>query len=249
MCRPVTVNASENCAVTLKSTEDCCGVGLVSVLGLATVNVISGLGEGMSRRGIAFDDYLRSLPSDERFVLGIVLGGSARPDKGFFRLGTIIQRANQLVDPRKLHFIIQGPPDELYVAHTQYVASLYAQPNVTLLASTLPYSEIVASFSRSHIALMPYDPGTYEWRGSAMLMEAIMFNRQVICQAGTAFADQARAYGAGEVCGTDADFSDAIAALSERDPKTITAFATIARTQYLSVVNQSCSAWFEKAAS
>jgi hypothetical protein len=188
------------------------------------------------------------LPMPSNGPTTFLLGGSARADKGFLRLGTIIQRANQLVDPRKMHFIVQGPPDELYVAHSRYVASLHAQPNVTLLASTLPYSEIVASFRRSHVALMPYDPGTYEWRGSAMLMEAIMFNRQVICQAGTAFAEQARTYGAGEVCGTDADFSDAIGALSERDPGTIAAFATIARKQYLTEVKQSCSAWFQKAA-
>lgn len=174
-----------------------------------------------------------------------LMGGAARADKGFFRLADIISRVNSVVNPSEVSFIIQGPPKDVLLANAEYMKRLWTLPNVEMLESTLPYAEIVESFRRSHVALMPYMADTYEYRGSAMLMEALMFNRPAICQAGTAFAEQASIYGCGEICADDEEFSRAIERARLKPAPLMAEQAMLSRSFYLQDVQKSCDQWFE----
>ena len=144
-----------------------------------------------------------------------------------------------------MRFIIQGPPDATFAAHTDYMRWLYSLPNAEILPGQVPYTEIVRSFRDSHVALMPYAQDVYANRGSAMLMEALMFGRLAICQAGTGFADQARLYNAGATCGTEEDFADAIVMFAQKSPGMIREQAALARRYYLEDVDRSCKAWIK----
>lgn len=185
-----------------------------------------------------------ALPEDGPITF--LSGGSARLDKGFLRLQNIIETVNDRFDPARVHFVIQGPPDALFAEHIAYMRWLYALPNAEILPGQISYDEIKRSFAQSHVALMPYDEATYANRGSAMLMEAMMFGRGAICQAGTGFAGQAELYGAGPTCATDEDFADAIADYAQKAPADIRAQATTARAHYLEDVDRSCRAWIAR---
>ncbi len=174
-------------------------------------------------------------------------GGSARPDKGFFRLNSIITKVNQQIGAHKARFIVQGLPDEQWHQNISYIRSLYAQPNVELLSGQIPYSEIQRTFNASHVGLMPYDPAVYEWRGSAMLMESMLFERLTICQSNTGFSEQARLYNAGQVCNTDDDFVEAICAYAMMKPAELNIYAKMARDRYLQDVKSACDTWISGA--
>lgn len=170
-------------------------------------------------------------------------GGSARPDKGFFRLQSIIDQVHEMIDPRKVHFIIQGLPDHMYQDNLAYLRSLQALPNTEVLPGQIPYAAIRKTFAESHVGLMPYDATIYEWRGSAMLMESMLFERLVICQSNTGFADQARLYQAGEICSTDAEFALAICQYAGMTPERLKDYASLARKYYIRDVDQACRRW------
>lgn len=175
--------------------------------------------------------------------LTVLSGGSAREDKGFFRLRNIISLVHKRIDPDQVRFIIQGPPDALFHRHPDYMAWLHALPNAEILPGTVPYAEIQRSFHESHVSLMAYDQPTYAYRGSAMLMEAMLFGRLALCQGGTGFAEQCMLYNSGLVCNTDDDFADAIAMYASLPPARIAQQASHARAHYLEDVKRACDAW------
>lgn len=176
-------------------------------------------------------------------------GGSARADKGFFRLRSIIEQVNATIDPAQVRFIIQSSPDHMYNQHAGYLRSLQALPNVKMLPGQITYDEIRQSFANSHISLMPYDPEIYEWRGSAMLMESMLFQRLVICQNNTGFSDQAQRYQAGRICSSDAEFANAICIYAQMPSEQLTEYAGLARKYYIQDVDQACRHWITGEAS
>ncbi len=191
-----------------------------------------------------FSPEVVPLPAPEKSDRTTFLaGGSARSDKGFFNLVEIIQKANARAGAENLHFIVQSLPDSQVAENEVYIRALLSQPNVTLMAGQVSYDEIIEAFAASHVALMPYDTATYAWRGSAMLMEAMMFERLVIAQAGTGFADQARFYNAGELVETIDDFAEAISYLSRVPHRHLHARAAQARTHYMEDVKTACDQW------
>ncbi len=185
------------------------------------------------------------LPMSDDGPITFLSGGSARPDKGFFRLKPIIEAVLKQLDPAQVRFVIQGPPEATFAAHTDYMRWLYSLPNAEIMPGQVPYSEIIRSFEVSHVALMPYAQDVYANRGSAMLMEALMFGRLAICQSGTGFSDQARLYNAGATCGSEEDFADAIVMFAQKSPAMIREQAALARRFYLEDVDRSCRAWIQ----
>lgn len=181
------------------------------------------------------------MPADQPVTF--LAGGSARHDKGFFRLKSIIEQVNATIDPARARFIIQGLPDHMYNQHIGYLRSLKAMPNVDVLPGQISYDEIRQSFADSHISLMPYDPEIYEWRGSAMLMESMLFQRLVICQNNTGFSDQAQRYQAGRICSSDAEFANAICIYAQMPSAQLAEYAGLARKYYIQDVDQACRQW------
>lgn len=195
-----------------------------------------------------FSPVIDAIEMPQDGPITFLAGGSARIDKGFFRLKSIIDHVHAKIDPARVRFIIQGLPDHMYSEHVRYLRSLQALPNAEVLPGQIPYDKIRQSFADSHVGLMPYDPEIYEWRGSAMLMESMLFQRLVICQNNTGFSDQAQRYQAGKVCSSDAEFADAICFYAQMSPEQLTDYAGLARKYYIRDVDQACRQWITGAA-
>ena len=139
-------------------------------------------------------------PADGPFVF--LCPGSARHDKGFVQLWTIFSEIRRRDPELTIRFITQTLPDR-DIVHWQNLASqLYALPGVELLPTMISAAEMQRLYRRSHAVLLPYDPETYRYRGSAVMMEAAGCGRPALTLAGTGFAPQIAYYGLGRVMPT-----------------------------------------------
>jgi hypothetical protein len=150
----------------------------------------------------------------------VFCGGTARIDKGYLRLDNIASLVYEKRPQRDVRFFVQPlPPVESY-RFVEYTRNLISQPGVELVNDRMTAAELASWSAYAHAFLMPYDKTVYRFRGSAMLMEAIAYGRQVITEASTGYAPQVEYYGAGTLCQTDQEYADAIvnmAALSREE--------------------------------
>ena len=194
---------------------------------------------------IVFD--LDALPLLDKEPFTVLSGGSARPDKGFFRLSNIIDMVNDQMSPGKVRFIVQNLPDHEISQFRDYFRTLAAKPNVEILPGSIPYANILDAFGRCDVTILPYDPDIYRFRGSAMLMESIVLHRPAICQARTAFAEQCRLYSAGTICESDQDFADAVCTYSGIPAELRKRNSRLAAEQYLGETKTAHFNWLEGA--
>lgn len=188
------------------------------------------------------------LPMPEADHFAVLCGGSARIDKGFLRLPSIIKKVLDIKgQSRRIEFRVQNLPPEDQLRHLPTVAFLYACPYVELMESTLSFDEIVDTYRQTSLSIMPYDSATYKERGSAILMESIMFGRIVAGQGGTAFSEQILKYNCGEVCNTDEQFAEAIIRLSDVPTEFLNVQISNARHRYLRDVDRAYSNWLGEA--
>jgi len=179
--------------------------------------------------------------------LTVLCGGSARADKGFFRLEHIVTQANRTIGVQNIRFLIQNLVVKEQLLYRDYVKKLYCIPNVTLLDGVLSYEEMAESYRQAHLSMMPYSQETYEFRGSAILMESLLQGRIVIGQARTAFAEQIKYYCGGDVCDSDLDFVEALRLLAESPRHYLKEQADMARRRYLADVDQAYDNWLGSA--
>ena len=97
-------------------------------------------------------------------------------------------------------FEVQAMPREDHEFNAEYEISLASIPSVRVFAATLTTQDLVEFYHRSYIVVLPYDPKVYEYRGSAIMQEAIAYTRPVVCLAGAAYAASVRRYQNGYVC-------------------------------------------------
>lgn len=144
----------------------------------------------------------------------VICPGSARFDKGFLDLLGIF-RSVRVRDPNlEICFVTQALPPKEAVNHESYCSHIYAIPGVTLLPHSISEGEMNDLYRDCHLILLPYDPGIYRHRGSAVLMEAASRGRQVLTLSGCAFSDQVVYYGLGRVVPSVKEMADAILELS-----------------------------------
>lgn len=136
--------------------------------------------------------------------------GSGRADKGFFDSLAIAQAVLNQDPDAKIRLVIQDmqPKDKLY--NPNFSKTLATFPNVDLLAASLPEDDIDAMMQSSYGYFLPYSPGTYRQRGSAIFQEAISYGKSVIVKQGTGFSDLVTRYKAGHLAETPADFAKSI---------------------------------------
>lgn len=137
------------------------------------------------------------LPSGSHFT--VVCPGSARFDKGFLSLLEIFTAVRKQDPQGKVQFVTQVLPDRDLKAHVDYLRRLHAVPGVTILPAQISSQEIANMYMNSDLVLLPYARDVYEFRGSAVMIEAICSGRQVVALDGPAFVDQLRYFGAGSV--------------------------------------------------
>lgn len=136
--------------------------------------------------------------------------GSGRADKGFFDSLAIAQAVYDQNPKADIRLVMQDmqPNDKLY--NPSYSKTLAAFPNIDLKAASLSEDDIDTVMQSSFGYFLPYSPGTYRQRGSAIFQEAISYGKSVIVKQGTGFSDLVTRYKAGHLAETPADFAKSI---------------------------------------
>jgi hypothetical protein len=186
-------------------------------------------------REVTFLPYPLSLPLEPvnwRDVKNLSSPGQGRADKGFFRLFPILRglaKRGQLN-----HFALEvqdmRPSDKYFRA--RYSDMLRQVDGLVLHPARLRQAEIDDMYRRADIILMPYDPGTYALRGSAIYQEAISVGRLFVCSAGLGMSDLIARYENGVLADRDHDFSDRILQLAAMNKGEVEAKVTRARALY-----------------
>lgn len=168
---------------------------------------------------------IHAAPAEEAAPRGgpftVLCPGSSRLDKGYLQLYAIFSEIRRYDPTLQIRFRLQGLPPREAIHHTKYSNQLYAIPGVTILPTALSEEEMNAEYDNADLVLLPYDATTYRLRGSAVLMECISRGRPVIALDGSAFCDQVRYYGVGQVVDAVQDFAPAVVSAYEADPGSV----------------------------
>jgi hypothetical protein len=131
-------------------------------------------------------------------ILRIGVLGGARADKGFFELNEISKIIESKL-MKRFKIITQTMSSKNKEFDAQYELVLRKNKNIELLPSYLDDTELEDLMNEVDIILLPYSPGTYQMRGSAILFDNIEHRKFVLAKAGTAFADTVLINGLGAV--------------------------------------------------
>lgn len=181
------------------------------------------------------------LPTGDHFT--VICPGSARYDKGFLDLLELFRRVRDQDPELKIRFCTQVLPDRDLRHQIDYLVKLYAVPGVTLLPSQLPAEALARMYEQADLVLLPYARDVYEYRGSAVLIEALCSGRHCLALDGPAFTDQIRFFGGGSVCASIAEMADQVIAWSKEPPARRQARATQARTRFMRDLMASYRDW------
>lgn len=183
------------------------------------------------------------LPLPENGQFTVICPGSARYDKGFLSLVEIFTRVRRQDPQLRIRFQTQVLPDRDLKYHLDYLQQLYALPGVKILPSQISPEEIESMYRDADLVLLPYAHDVYEFRGSAVLIEAICTGRHVLALDGPAFVDQMRYFGAGTVCATIAEMADKVIECSRQSPQLRYAKARQARERFTRDLADSYRHW------
>lgn len=153
------------------------------------------------------------LPENNEFT--VICPGSARYDKGFLNLVKLFSEVRQNDPEIRIRFRTQVLPDRDLKHQIDYLARLYAIPGVTLLPSQLPAEDLASMYDEADLVLLPYAADVYEFRGSAVMIEAMLSGRHCLALEGPAFVDQMRYFGAGTACSSIAEMASKIISFSK----------------------------------
>lgn len=181
------------------------------------------------------------LPQAKDF--NVLCAGSARLDKGFHYLLDIVKGVRNSGGTRHVQITSQTLPVNGNETWDFYTSQLYAMPGVTLLEPVIS-SHLMHDLYRScDIVLLPYDPGVYRLRGSAVMMEAAGVGRLCLALRGTAFSQQVEYYGLGELVDTISEMPDAIRRMSEIPRDRMEERIIQARARFFLDINAAYSFW------
>lgn len=170
--------------------------------------------------------------ADHNRVFKIACPGSARFDKGYLNLLEIFSNVRRR-DPRQtIKFVTQTLPVSDALSYANYTNQLYAIPGVKLLSSSVSEHEMNTLYKQSDLVILPYDPITYEYRGSAVFMECISRGIPVVALAGSAFCKQIDYYGAGTVVSSIGEFVEQIFRYRDMSKKSVSTRMLQARHRY-----------------
>ena len=181
------------------------------------------------------------LPEGGRFT--VICPGSARYDKGFLNLLEIFSKVRRHDPGIKIQFQTQLLPDRDLKHQLDYLQRIYAIPGVKVLPSQISAGEIEAMYDNADLVLLPYAADVYEFRGSAVFIEAICSGRHALALDGPAFVDQIRYFGGGTVCSSISDMADKIIECSRQSPQLRYSKARQAREQFVRDLDSSYRNW------
>lgn len=181
------------------------------------------------------------LPQGNHFT--VICPGSARYDKGFLNLADLFSQVRQRDPEMRIRFRTQVLPDRDLKNQIDYLIRLYAIPGTTILPAQLPAEDLVTMYENADLVLLPYAQDVYEFRGSAVLIEAMLSGRHCLALDGPAFVDQMRYFGAGTACSGISDMADKIIACSKESPVRRHARARQARDRFVRDLVSSYRDW------
>lgn len=173
----------------------------------------------------------------------VICPGSARYDKGFLQLVDLFSQVRQRDPEMRIRFRTQVLPDRDLKHQIDYLIRLYAIPGVTVLPSHLPADELATMYENADLVLLPYAHDVYQFRGSAVLIEAMLSGRHCLALDGPAFVDQIRYFGGGTVCSSIADMADKVVEFSKEPPAKRQARARQARDRFVRDLAASYRDW------
>jgi glycosyltransferase involved in cell wall biosynthesis len=183
-------------------------------------------------------------PKDRTFI--VACPGSARLDKGYLSLLEVF-RAVQLRRPDgDVSFVTQTLPMSDALNHRRYTNQLYALPNVLLLPESITEEQMNRLYDTANLVLLPYDPATYKYRGSAVFMESVLRGIPVVALGGPAFAEQVDFYRAGTVVNSVAEFAEHILNAADRDMQQTRVSAMQACRRYMNDSSHAFGAWINQ---
>ena len=109
--------------------------------------------------------------------LNVFVPGAAREDKGFDELPGFIEKFAKL--DISVMFLIQEAHEE-WLNYSKTITLLKAKPNVSLLPSHISGSELSKTLKQCNILLLPYNPKTYSFRGSAFGRRGMYLGKMII---------------------------------------------------------------------
>jgi hypothetical protein len=183
------------------------------------------------------------LPLPETGHFTVICPGSARYDKGFLDLLEIFTAVRRQDPNMVIRFQTQLLPDRDLKHHLDYLQRLYAVPGVKILPSQISSQEIDAMYDNADLVLLPYARDVYEFRGSAVMIEALCSGRHALVLDGPAFVDQLRYFGGGWVCSSIADMANKIVDYSKQSPQLRYARAVQARNRFTQDLTDSYRNW------
>ena len=153
----------------------------------------------------------------KRTTIGIL--GSARPDKGFEQLRTIIPiiKASSLGEGVK--FYVQESTFSWGAVYEEVMYSLNQFSSVKILPGYISEKEMNNLIKSCTALLLPYDADTYMFRGSAMLFDAADLGIPVIAPARTGMGTTIRHFGIGAVYSNLVEIPSAIRFISNINQK------------------------------
>ena len=181
------------------------------------------------------------LPDNGRFT--VVCPGSARYDKGFLDLHEIFTKVRHQDPDVRIRFQTQRLPDRDLKHHLDYLRRLYAVPGVEVLPSQVSADQIKLMYEKADLVLLPYARDVYEFRGSAVLIEATCSGRHALALDGPAFVDQMRYFGSGTACANLTDMADKVVEFSRQSPQLRYAKARQARERFSRDLEDSYRHW------
>jgi hypothetical protein len=144
----------------------------------------------------------------KKTVIGFL--GSARPDKGFNELETIIPILNSSKFQRNISFIVQGSTESWGKKYDQTLSLLRDFRSTKILPGYVSDQEMYEVVSTCTALLLPYDADVYQFRGSAMLFDAADLNIPIIAPAGTGMGTTIRRFGIGATYSLIAEIPSAV---------------------------------------
>jgi glycosyltransferase involved in cell wall biosynthesis len=178
------------------------------------------------------DETAETKKADNERFFNIACPGSARFDKGYLNLLEIFSSVRRRDPKQTIKFVTQTLPVSEALSYANYTNQLYATPGVKLLPSSVSEDQMNSLYKQSDLVILPYDPITYEYRGSAVFMECISRGIPVIALAGSAFCKQIDYYGAGTVVSNVGEFVEQIFHYRDMPKKSMSTKMLQARHRY-----------------
>lgn len=150
----------------------------------------------------------------------ILLPGTNRLDKGYYDIYHLAKEI--LFEFSDVKLVVQDMKSWDKNFNKKYQKKLASLDNVVLVDAILSRKKIESLYHSAHLILLPYDPATYQFRGSAIHYEAIVNRIPVVVRKGVGFIDEVMEWKSGWAYETKAELFTCIKEVISCEDEAIT---------------------------